>query len=209
MFRTLTASAVVLAALSAACSEPQAPTPPVTTEDWRSTEGIHYGAAPDDVTGRVVTLVQTDPATEPVFAMACINVDTGGPDESLSFWLMDLPEDEREYLANLKNDFGEPLWEIDVAYRIGDESPAVHEWHIAEGGMLTMGGGSARAFLDQFRGHSRLRLSISTSVYDFAIGGLLETPVQINIDECGWYPNPTRMPPHPGTLADTDSRANE
>ena len=89
--------------------------------------------------------------------MACINVDTGGPDESLSFWLMDLPEDEREYLANLKNDFGGPLWEIDVAYRIGDERlPSTSG---TSRGMLTMGGG-ARAFLDQ-RGHSRLRLSIS------------------------------------------------
>ena len=117
--------------------------------------------------------------------MTCSDTNTTGPNQKLAFWLGDMTEEDVEDLGN-RNTF-----RADVDYRIDNDEAATLEWVIVRGNeQITLSGTDgvdAYAFLNNLRGHNRLRLRVNHTVYDFTITDLFNTPVQVNIDECGNY----------------------
>ena len=121
--------------------------------------------------------------------MECRSLNTTGPDQKLVFWLVDLAE--QDYIYIYEHTRNGDSYTIDVDYRIDDDEAATLEWEVITGTVQIILSGTrgidAHAFLDQLRGHNRLRLRLNHVVYDFTITDLFRTPVQINIDECGNY----------------------
>ena len=159
------------------------PTPPVL--GGLVGRHMYYTAIPD-FTDRIQTYIGTESVLLETdgseFSVSCTDLNTIGSNQQLAFWLIDLSEEDLEYLDNINRST------VEVDYRIDDNEVTTQEWLIILGNeQITLSRDDAWAFLDELRGHTRLRLRLTHPIYEFAIGDLFNTPVQVNIDECGRY----------------------
>ena len=168
------------------------PTPPVVVPQWRFNSGsIYYKAAPDDFNGRVGTNVAVEMSdTDTKFYVSCSDLNTQGSNQEFALWLVDLSDSDQQWVQSLRNSFGGQARSLDIEIKVDSEPLLKLEWSIVNGeDELTLDGIEAEEFYNSLRGNSALkvRLHQGGTVYTFDIKFLFDTPVQINLDECGQY----------------------